>query len=92
MDIKYINGFFHGTNIDGSDIEQVRNVVIAVRNEGIPFKGTPMDMAIDIMAHISRWIPEAANLSPVILQSSGGVNRNGQYATEVVFQAVQAPF
>lgn len=89
MIVLYSNGIFNRVDKTGLESGRVKNSVIVAKNEGwLPFMGTPEDMAMDALAKIGKWIPEANGLFPVIYQSSGGVNKSGQYSTEVIFQAV----
>lgn len=46
MKVRYVNGSFVGAECSRSmDIEQVRDAVIVIKNEGFPFRGKPEEMA-----------------------------------------------
>ena len=92
MRIQYVNGSFAGTNKEGSvDYEQLRNSIIAVRNEGLPFRGAPWELANDALGHLfKRWFPHEKALMPVICESYSGSDNNGIYTIEVVFQAASS--
>ena len=55
MEITYINGFISEACLRGlKDFEQVRDAIIVVKCEGVPFRGSPMDMARDAIVHILK--------------------------------------
>ena len=89
MEIKYINGFISESCLRGlKDFEQVRDAIIVAKCEGFPFRGRPMDMARDVIAHVLKVLCSETGLFPVIIGSFGGTDSNGDYTTKVVFQAV----
>lgn len=59
-----------------------------VKCEGVPFRGSPMDMARDAIVHILKVLCSETGLFPVIIESFGGMDSKGNYTTKVVFQAV----
>ena len=73
------------------DAEQVRNAIIVAKNEGFPFRGKPEDMADDVLYHILDKKSLKMGFLPVIYDSKGGIDKCGDYTTDVVFQAV-CPF
>ena len=73
------------------DAEQVRNAIIVVNNEGLPFRGKPKDMADDVLFHILDKKSYNMGFLPVIFDSNGGTDKYGDYTSYVVFQAV-CPF
>lgn len=92
MKVRYINGSYIGAECSRSmDIEQVRNAVIVIKNEGIPFRGKPEEMAYDALVHILNKASSNKVFIPVVYESCGGIDKYGNYATDVVFQAV-CPF
>lgn len=92
MRIKYLNGFYSGAECQGSiDDEQVRNAIVVASNEGFPFRGKAKDMADDVLAHILNKSTSNMGLMPVIYESIGGIDKYGDYTTDIVFQAV-CPF
>ena len=87
--ILYFNGSFDGASLRGlSDFEQVKDATIEARCEGFPFRGTPMDMAKDAIAHILKRVSSEIGLFPVVLESNSGTDKQGDYTTRVVFQVV----
>ncbi len=87
--INYVNGSFLRANKEISkDVEQVGNAIIMASNEGWPFRGKPEDLARDALGRINDQLGYEIGLLPVILSSNGGMDKNGDYTTEVVFQAV----
>ena len=53
MTINYNNGSYIGAEGSHSmDVEQVRNAIFVVNNEGFPFRGKPENMADDVLFHI----------------------------------------
>ena len=89
MEITYINGFISEACLRGlKDFEQVRDAIIVAKCEGVPFRGSPMDMARDAIVHILKVLCSETGLFPVIIESFGGMDSKGNYTTKVVFQAV----
>ena len=89
MEITYINGFISEACLKGlKDFEQVRDAIILAKCEGLPFRGSPMDMARDAIIHILKVLCSETGLFPVIIESFGGMDSKGNYTTKVVFQAV----
>lgn len=87
--IYYVNGSFVRVEKESSkDVEQVGNAIILASNEGWPFGGKPEDFARDALGRINEQLGFEIGLLPVILSSNGGMDKNGDYTTEVVFQAV----
>ena len=87
--INYINGSFVRTDkVSSKDVEQVGNAIIMTCNEGWPFRGKPEDLARDALRHINKQLGFEIGLFPVILRSNSGMDKNGEYTTEIVFQAV----
>lgn len=92
MKIKYINGSYIGAeDLSSIDVEQVRNAIVVASNDGFPYRGKPRDMADDVLAHILTKSSSNMGLMPVIYESCGGIDKYGDYTTDVVFQAV-CPF
>ncbi len=88
MEITYINGFISEACLRGlKDFEQVRDAIIVAKCEGVPFRGSPMDMARDAIVHILKVLCSETGLFPVIIESFGGMDSKGNYTTKVVFQA-----
>lgn len=87
--VNYFNGSFVRVEKESSkDFEQVSNAIIMASNEGWPFRGNPENFARDALGHINEQIGFEMGSFPVILSSSGGSDKSGDYTTEVVFQAV----
>lgn len=87
--IYYVNGSFARVEKKSSkDVEQVGNAIIMASNEGWPFRGKSEDFARDALGRINEQIGFEIGLLPVILNSNGGLDKSGDYTTEVVFQAV----
>lgn len=87
MVIKYLNGLYLGTDKDSlKEIGQGRNAVIMAKNEGSPFRGTAEDMAKNAIAHILS--SSDVGFFPVIFDSYGGTDDQGEYTMKVVFQIV----
>lgn len=85
----YKNDFFNEANLKGlNDFKQVRNATIVAKCEGLPYRGKPKDMANDVIARILRRISSEVGAFPVVLQSNGGTDAEGDYTKEVVFQVV----
>ena len=92
MKINYFNGSYIGADgLSSINVEQVRNAIIVASNEGFPFRGKPRDMADDALAHILNMPSSNIGVMPVIYESVGGIDKHGDYTTDVVFQAV-CPF
>lgn len=92
MKVRYINGSYIGVECSHPmDVEQVTNAVIVVKNEGFPFRGKPEEMADDVLAHIFIKSSSKMGFMPVVYESCGGIDKYGDYTTDVVFQAV-CPF
>jgi hypothetical protein len=92
MKVRYINGSYIGVECSHPmDVEQVTNAVIVVKNEGFPFRGKPEEMADDVLAHIINKASSNKVFIPVVYESCGGIDKYGNYTTDVVFQAVR-PF
>lgn len=92
MKIKYINGSYIGAEgLCSIDVEQVRDAIVVASNEGFPFRGKPRDMADDVLAHILNKSSAKMGFMPVVYESAGGIDKYGDYTTDVVFQAV-CPF
>ncbi len=89
MFYKYINGFFDEANLVGlNDFEQVRNATIVAKCEGLPYRGKPENMACDIIARILMRSSYEVGAFPVVIQSNSGIDAEGDYTKEVVFQVV----
>ena len=73
------------------DVEQVRNAIFVVNNEGFPFRGKPENMADDVLYHILDKKTNNLGFLPIIFESNGGTDKYGDYTSYVVFQAV-SPF
>lgn len=87
--IHYFNGSFVRADKESSkDVEQVGNAIILASNEGWPFRGKPEDLARDALGRINDQLGFEIGLLPVVLCSNGGLDKKGDYTTEVVFQAV----
>ena len=85
----YKNGLFNEANLRGlNDFEQVRNACIVAKCEGLPFRGTPENMANEVLARILKKTSSEERAFPVVLQSNGGTDAKGNYTNEVVFQVV----
>ena len=92
MRVKFLNGSYIGAcGLSSIDVEQVRNAIVVATNEGSPFRGKPRDMADDVLAHIHNKSSLYIGFMPVIYESIGGIDKQGYYTTDVVFQAV-CPF
>ena len=92
MKFQYKNGSYIGAEgLHSVDVEQVRNAIIVVNNEGLPFRGKPEAMADDVLFHILEKKSLKMGFLPVIYDSKGGTDKYGDYTTDVVFQAV-CPF
>ena len=92
MKVRYINGSYIGVECSHPmDVEQVTNAVIVVKNEGFPFRGKPEEMADDVLAHILNKASSNKVFITVVYESCGGIDKYGNYTTDVVFQAVR-PF
>jgi len=89
IDLLYFNGFFDEASLRGlNDFEQVRNTIIVAKCEGLPFRGNPVDMVNDAIAHILKRAPSGVRLFPIIMESDSGSDSHGEYTTKVIFQAV----
>ena len=89
MVLFYKNGFFDEASLRGlNDFEQVRNACIVAKCEGLPFRGTPENMANDALARILRRTSSEVGAFPVVLQSNGGTDAEGDFTNEVIFQVV----
>lgn len=89
IEVFYFNGsFVRADKVSSIDVEQVGNAIIMASNEGWPFRGKPEDLASDALEHINKQLDYEIGLCPIILSSNGGMDKDGDYATEVVFQAV----
>ena len=91
MKIHYVNGSFVRAEKESSkDVEQVGNAIIMASSERErwPFRGKPEDFARDALGRVNEQLGFEIGLFPVILRSNGGLDNNGDYTTEVVFQAV----
>lgn len=87
--VHYFNGsFVRADKVSSKDVEQVGNAIIMASNEGWPFQGIPEELARDALGRINGQLGFDIGLLPVILSSSSETDRNGDYTTEVVFQAV----
>ena len=85
----YKNGSFGGASFRGlNDFEQVRDAIIVAKCEGLPFRGTPENMANDALARILKRTTSEVGAFPVVLQSNGGTDAEGDYTNEVIFQVV----
>lgn len=92
MRVKYINGsYIRAEGLSSIGVEQVRNAIVVASNDGYPFRGKPRDMADDVLAHILNKSFSNMGFMPVIYESCGGIDKYGDYTTDVVFQAV-CPF
>lgn len=89
MTIRYYNGFYNGAeNESPKEIGQVKNAMIVVINVGFPYRGRPEDLAKDTLTHILNGVASDVDFFPVIFESNGGTDSQGEYTTKVVFQAV----
>lgn len=87
--IYYVNGSFIRVEKESSkDVEQVGNAIIMASNEGWSFRGKPEDFARDALGRVNEQLGFEIGLLPVILSSNGGMDKSGDYTSEVVFQAV----
>lgn len=87
--VHYFNGsFVRADKVSSKDVEQMGNAIIMASNEGLPFRGKPEDFAKDALGRINGQQGCEIGLFPVILNRDGGTDKNGDYTTEVVFQAV----
>lgn len=87
--VYYFNGSFVRADKESSkDVEQVGNAIILASNEGWPFRSKPEDFARDALSCVNDQLGFEMGLFPVILSSNGGMDKNGDYTTEVIFQAV----
>ena len=87
--VHYFNGSFVRADMESSkDVEQVGNAIIMASNEGWPYRGKPEDLAGDALGRINEQLGYEIGLFPVMLSSNGGLDKSGDYTTEVVFQAV----
>ena len=84
MVISYVNGSFIGTSdVSSIHTEQVVNSVIVAESIGMPFNGTPTEMAEDVLSNLR------CNLIPVVLKSWSHSDYQGDYTSKVIFQAAQ---
>lgn len=89
MLINYFNCFLDEASVEGlKDFEQVRNAMIVAECVGYPFRGSPEEMAKDIIGHILKRVSSEVGLFPVVLQSNSGTDCKGEYTTGVIFQIV----
>ena len=89
IELFYYNGFFDEANLLGlNDFKQVRNATIVAKCEGFPYRGKPENMANDIIARILKRTFSEVEAFPVVLQSNSGIDAQGDYTKEVVFQVV----
>ena len=89
LNLLYFNGFFDEASLKSlNDFEQVRNAIIVAKCEGVPFRGKPVDMANNAIAHILKRTSSELGAFPVVLQSNSGTDGEGDYTNEVVFQVV----
>lgn len=87
--VLYFNGsFVRAEKGSSKDVEQVGNAIIMSSNEGCPFRGKPEDFAKDALGRVNEQLGFEIGYLSVILSSNGGLDKSGDYTTEVVFQAV----
>ena len=88
--VLYFNGSYsRAYKVSPIDFGKVGNAIIMASNEGWPFRGKPEDMARDAICHINGQLGYEIGLFPVVLDSNGGIDIEGNaYTTEVVFQVV----
>ena len=83
MKIIYIDGRFSGA-VDATSCEQLEGRVINAESYGKPFRGTPDQMAEDVLHRLHCL------LSHVIIDSARGTDEQGDCTARVEFQVVRS--
>ncbi len=92
MMFLYQNGSWVRAIRKGSEnYELLENTIHLAKCEGFPFRGNPLDMANNAISQFQCNSFGDIGDFPVILESRGGCDNNGNYTTEVIFQIVN-PF
>lgn len=81
MKIIFINGNFSRA-VNAVSCEQLEGRVIIAESYGKPFRGTPDQMAEDVLHHLR------CPFSPVIIDSERGTDEQGDFTSRVKFQVV----
>lgn len=81
-----MNGrFFSADELTPDRLRQINGFVCEAANDGLPFRGTPTDMANDALRHLDVYL----ELLPVIIDLKEGTDEMGRYTMSVTFEAVK---
>lgn len=83
MKVIYLDGNFNGV-IDTTRCEQLDGAIIVAENYGRPFRGTPDQMAEDVLHRLH------SPFCPVIIDSVSGTDEQGSFTSRVEFQVVRS--